>query len=253
VHLGSGRIAAFEALMRWQHPERGLVPPMTFIPQAEASGLIMPMTEWAMHEACWSLQSFELSRCLNSAALDRTHLAVNLSAKQLLHEDFMVNMRGFAELFDVDTERLSLEITESVLLARPDEAAVKLKFCRDLGFGVSIDDFGTGYSSLSYLSKLPVTKIKLDRSFVRNLHENEVNRKIIQCIIGLSKGLKLPVVAEGVERLQEAEMLNDMGCEQAQGYYFGRPLDSSATLQLIKAWKAAEVRSGQPYHAFVSH
>jgi EAL domain-containing protein (putative c-di-GMP-specific phosphodiesterase class I) len=230
-----------------------LIAPTQFIPQAEASGLIVPMTEWAMREAFWSLQTFELSRCLNSGALDRTQITVNISAKQLLHDNFLVNLRDIAELSSSDVERLSLEITESVLMACPDEAATKLKHCRDLGFGVSIDDFGTGYSSLSYLSKLPVSKLKLDGSFVRNLDESDVNRKIVQCILGLAQGLRLPVVAEGVEQPQEVEALSAMGCEQAQGFYFGKPLDSTGTLQLIKTWKAADRQSAEPHRAAVSY
>lgn len=253
VHLGTGRLTAFEALMRWQHPERGLIPPVMFIPQAEASGMIIPMTEWAMREASWSLQSFELSRCLNSDAVERTQLTVNISAIQLLHEDFISNICGFAEIFDKDVERLSLEITESVLVACPEEAATRLKFCRDMGFGISIDDFGTGYSSLSYLSKLPVTRLKLDRSFVRNLDESEVNRKIVQCIVGMSQGLELPIIAEGVERPQEAVALAELGCEQAQGFYFGRPLDSTETLRLIKTWKTTDVLNPETYRAVASY
>jgi EAL domain-containing protein (putative c-di-GMP-specific phosphodiesterase class I) len=240
VEIASGRIAGFEALMRWRHPKRGMVPPNAFIPTAEASGLIVPMTLWALGQACHSLNAFDLMGALNPGAVKSTAIAVNISARHLMDANFVETIAALAADHPMAPPRLTLEITETVLAACPDEAAAKLKACRDLGFGIAIDDFGAGYSSLAYLSKLPVTTIKLDMSFVRDLPRLPANQKIVQCVLGLSRGLGLPVVAEGIEQEDEATMLAEMGCEMAQGYFFGKPLASTQTLQLIKSWARAD-------------
>jgi EAL domain-containing protein (putative c-di-GMP-specific phosphodiesterase class I) len=249
VELATGRIAGFEALMRWQHPERGMIPPGAFIPSAEASGLIVPMTLWALADACHSLNAFDLMRALNARAVKSATISVNISARHLMDASFVDSIRAVATDYPMAPSRLSLEITESVLAACPVEAAAKLKACRDLGFGIAIDDFGAGYSSLGYLSKLPVTTIKLDMSFVRNLMHQPANQKIVQCVLGLSRGLGLPVVAEGVEGQEEALLLAEMGCELAQGYFFGRPLASRESLELIRTWTDDRAVGNAPIRA----
>jgi predicted signal transduction protein with EAL and GGDEF domain len=209
-----GEIIGFEALARWQHPSRGQVPPSTFIPIAEESGLIHPIGEWMLREACREAASWP--RAL--------HLAVNLSPVQFRHGD----LAGLVHQVLIDTGlapgRLELEITESVLVDDLPRALAILRRLKALGVRIAMDDFGTGYSSLSNLQAFPFDKIKIDRSFISNLERNAQAATIVRAVIALGRGLNLPVVAEGVETKAQLDFLSSEACSEVQGYLLGRPL-----------------------------
>jgi len=217
--LSSGRIVGAEALLRWQHPEWGLVAPGRFIPVAEDSGLIVPIGEWVLREACHQARAWQ------EAGLTRITVAVNLSALQFKRTDLLTTVtRALAES-GLAPECLELELTESILIQDVDSALRVVREMRDMGLKLSIDDFGTGYSSLSYLQKLAVDKLKIDRSFVRGLADEEADSAaIVHAIIQLAHNLKLLTVAEGVETVEQLNFLRDHDCDEVQGYYLGRPL-----------------------------
>jgi diguanylate cyclase (GGDEF)-like protein/PAS domain S-box-containing protein len=209
-----GEITGFEALARWQHPARGLVPPSTFIPIAEESGLIHPIGEWILREACREAASWP----------NALHLAINLSPIQFRHGD----LAGLVHQVLIDTglspDRLELEITESVLVDDLPRALAILRRLKALGVRIAMDDFGTGYSSLSNLQAFPFDKIKIDRSFISNLQRNAQAATIVRAVIALGRGLNLPVVAEGVETHEQLAFLSNEACSEVQGYLLGRPL-----------------------------
>jgi EAL domain-containing protein (putative c-di-GMP-specific phosphodiesterase class I) len=208
-----GSIVGFEALLRWHHPFRGLVSPTQFIPLAEESALIIPIGEWVLREAC------------REAATWPGHLqiAVNLSPVQFRHGDLV----GLVHTILIETglapHRLELEITEGVLVDDFSRAVSILRRLKALGVKIAMDDFGTGYSSLSYLQSFPFDKMKIDRSFVANLHRNRQSAAIIRAMIGLGRGLDLPVLAEGVETREQLEFLRQEHCNHVQGYLIGAP------------------------------
>ena len=228
VDLHTETLVGMEALVRWQHPTRGLLPPCEFIPLAEDSGLIAPLGAWVLNEACRQLAAWSALRATGDYDEGRLNIAVNVSALQLAEP-------GFSRLVDealassgIGADRLWLEITESALIRDPDEAVRVLQGLRDLGVHWEIDDFGTGYSSLSYLQRFPVETLKIDRSFVDGLDHKPEGVAIVRAIIGLGESLGLSVIAEGVERTAEAVKLQTLGCHLAQGYLYGRPLPAGA-------------------------
>jgi diguanylate cyclase (GGDEF)-like protein len=208
-----GTIIGFEALVRWHHPNRGLILPSTFIPLAEDSGLIIPLGEWILRTACREAASW------TSQAL----LAVNLSPVQFRHGDLPGLVHTVLLETGLSPSRLELEITESVLIDDFGRAQAILRRLKSLGVRVAMDDFGTGYSSLSYLQSFPFDKIKIDRSFVTDLESNNNNAAIVRAVITLAKSLNLPVLAEGVETQQQRLILSQEGCDQIQGYLIGKP------------------------------
>jgi len=214
VELGSGRTTGVEALVRWEHRERGLVPPSEFIPLAEETGLVVPLGRWVLEEACRAL----------SALPERIVLSVNLSGRQLLQPEFTSQLREMLQRCRIEPSRLRLELTESMLIGNGAAAIAALTNLRETGVRLCIDDFGTGYSSLSYLHELPIDALKIDRSFIGAMGEDERKIKIVQSILLLGKGLGIDVVAEGVETAKQAELLRKLGCERAQGYFFARPV-----------------------------
>ena len=219
----SGEIQALEALMRWQHPTLGMVPPSRFIPLAEDSGLIVPMGEWALRQACFQAAAWRAS------GFPTLRISVNVSAVQFRRGDWVDTVRRALEDSRLDPSALELEITESLLLQNVKETSSNLFDLRKLGVGVAIDDFGTGYSSLSYLHKLPVTTLKIDQSFVREIGlqaaEGHEEAPIIRTIIALAHNLGMAVVAEGVETETQRSLLLELGCESLQGFLLHRPLD----------------------------
>jgi len=224
----TGRTLAMEALIRWQHPEYGLVSPLHFIPLAEAAGLITHIGTWVIYTACAQLAAWR------QAGHDSLRMAVNLSASQLLDpylEDTLLGALAGAGLLPEDLE---LEITESVLIQEPDQTVDRLVSLRNLGLRLSIDDFGTGYSSLSYLRVLPVQAFKLDRSFVDAMNKDDTSLEICASAIQLAKNLKLDIVAEGVETQEQARTLRELGCPIFQGYLFARPLSAEAASQHLR-------------------
>jgi diguanylate cyclase (GGDEF)-like protein/PAS domain S-box-containing protein len=220
VDLSSGRLVGAEALLRWQHPELGLVAPDRFIPLAEETGLIVPLGEWVLHQACE--QSVRWSEA--GIAVD---VAVNVSARQFQQED--LPERIFAALRDsrLDPRRLGIELTESVLMEDGDRARDMLECLKRRGVSVAIDDFGTGYSSLSYLKRLPIDVLKIDRSFVHGLTRDRDSQAIVKAMIGLSHTPGIEVIAEGVEDDADVNCLAAWGCRYAQGYHFGRPMPAA--------------------------
>jgi diguanylate cyclase (GGDEF)-like protein len=219
VALDSGRIVGVEALARWAHPERGLVPPGSFIPLAEQSGLVVQLGRWALEAACRQLRRWD------AAGLDdRLEVAVNVSVRQLKEPDFVTATAEVLERTSLPPDRLILEITESMLMENIDAVLDVLHALRGLGVRLAIDDFGTGYSSLAYLVKLPVQLLKIDRSFIARLEEDRNSATLVRSLVKLARDLDLQTVAEGIETATVAVELHGLGCHKAQGYHFSRPL-----------------------------
>lgn len=214
-----GCIVGAEALLRWQHPERGMVAPAEFIPVAEESGLIVPIGQWVLRTACQQLVAWQ-----GDAQRAHLQLAVNVSACQFRQRDFVQQVIGVMQEVGVRPHLLKLELTESLVLDNVDDTIAKMHQLRTKGVRFSVDDFGTGYSSLAYLSRLPLHQLKIDQSFVRNLGLHPNDDVIVQTIIGMAANLGLEVIAEGVETLEQKECLERYGCELYQGYLLGRPM-----------------------------
>lgn len=224
VDLHTQTLVGMEALVRWQHPTRGLLLPLEFVPLAEDSGLIVPLGNWVLREACRQVTAWHAIRAQNGQDNGRLNMSVNVSAMQLADPGYPRQVVEAIQESGIDPDRLWLEITESTLMRDADEAVVILRAFRDLGIHIEIDDFGTGYSSLSYLQRFPVETLKIDRSFVNDLDHRADNAAIVRAIIGLGDSLGLSVIAEGVERPTQVERLQALGCHLAQGYLFGRPM-----------------------------
>jgi len=216
---GRGKLTGVEALVRWQHPQRGLVPPGQFIPLAEETGLILPLGQWVLETACTQLVEW-------ATKPDMAHLtvAVNVSARQFHHPDFVERVLTILERTGADPGRLKLELTESLLLADVEEVIAKMTVLKAKGVGFSLDDFGIGYSSLSYLKRLPLDQLKIDQSFVRDVLTDPNDAAIAKAIITLGQSLGLAVIAEGVETEGQRGFLASHGCDAYQGYLFGRPV-----------------------------
>lgn len=226
IDLKRGDICGFEALVRWQHPERGLVSPADFIPLAEESGLIVPIGWWVLEEACRQAKLWQ-------SEFGSLWMSVNLSPKQLSQPDILGRVAGAIERTGFDGHSLKLEITESVIMENTESAAQMLRSIKELGVRFSMDDFGTGYSSLSYLHRFPLDTIKIDRSFVSQMQPDARDHEIVNTIISMARGLKMNVVAEGVETAQQLQSLREMRCGFAQGFYISRPQPSAQIEQLL--------------------
>ena len=220
VSLSTGLVSSFEALVRWQHPERGLIPPGDFIPIAEETGLIVPLGHWVLHEACRQMRRWQTEQAVDPSVT----VSVNLSGKQFSQADLMGLVSGALRQTGLAPSNLKLEITESMVMESIDTAIDTLGQLRKLGVEISIDDFGTGYSSLSYLHRFPINTLKIDRSFVTRMTENNENAEIVRTIVTLARSLEMSVVAEGVERMEQLEQLRALDCDFGQGYFFSRPV-----------------------------
>ena len=214
----SGSLVGFEALVRWNDPERGFISPGLFIPVAEESGLIRPLGEWVLRTACADVVRWNL------AGHPNLKVAVNVSARQLIQGDFPAHVMAILEETGCPVTQLELEITESVLMQHADQAIAQLVKLRDLGIGIAIDDFGTGYSSMAQLKSLPVNKLKIDKSFVDDIAKNRNDLAITATIANLAHNLQIQVIAEGVEDSHQVLLLRQTGCHFFQGYHFSRPL-----------------------------
>ena len=212
-------ITGVEALLRWQHPQRGMVSPAEFIPVAEQVGLIIPLGQWVLHAACAQLVAWN-----TSAATRRLTMAVNVSARQFRHPEFTDQLLELLRVSGANPYRLKLELTESMLLNDFDDVIVKMGELRSIGVNFALDDFGTGYSSLSYLKRLPLDQLKIDQSFVRDVLNDPNDAAIARTILSLAHSLDLSVVAEGVETAGQRDFLLKIGCKAFQGYFFGRPV-----------------------------
>jgi diguanylate cyclase (GGDEF)-like protein/PAS domain S-box-containing protein len=228
INLAAGAISGAEALIRWMHPTRGMVPPAEFIPIAEDCGLILPIGAWVLREACAQ------ARAWKDAGLPVTSMAVNVSAMEFRHEGFLDGVSATLAETGLDPASLELELTESVLMKHAASTATILQTLRERGMRVAVDDFGTGYSSLSYLRKFPIDAVKIDQSFVRQISTAGDDTTIVKAVIGMARGLKLRVIAEGVETLEEVAFFRAYRCEEAQGYYFSRPVPPQQFAMLLR-------------------
>ena len=220
VALDTGEVQGYEALVRWQHPELGLLPPMEFVPLAEGSGLIIPIGRWVLKEAC--IYAARLARGTRHAV----EIAVNVSARQLQHPDFVSHVEEALELSGLEPERLVLEITESVVIDTSD-VDVRLAHLRARGVKIALDDFGTGYGSLVYLQRLPIDIVKIDRSFTAAVDTDEAGKALLNAIVGFGSALGTRLVAEGIERPGQDAVVQALGVQNAQGFHYGRPVETA--------------------------
>ena len=229
VNLESGLLVGVEALIRWQHPEQGLLLPLQFIPIAEECGLIVPIGRWVLREACRQAQAWQ------HAGLPRINIAVNTSAIEFRDKDFVEQIRATLAHTQLEARYLEIELTESVLMRDAESASVVLHDLAALGIKLALDDFGTGYSSLSYLRQFPIDTLKIDQSFVQQLSSKPDDATIVSAVISLGQSLKKRVIAEGVETHAQYEFLLARHCDEGQGYYFGAPV---AAEDLLVRWQA---------------
>jgi diguanylate cyclase (GGDEF)-like protein/PAS domain S-box-containing protein len=240
VDLASGRICAAEALLRWRHPERGMVSPAEFIPVLEETGLIVQVGEWVLRRTCADLKAWQ------AQGLELLPVAVNLSARQFRQGDLDARIRDLVRGAGVDPSLIELEVTESQVMQDPEHANRVMRALSDAGIRVAIDDFGTGYSSLSYLTRFPVAALKIDRSFVADVLEDQADAAIVRTIIDMAHTLGFIVVAEGVETEAQAAFLRGLGCEQAQGYYFAKPMPEAELRSLLSGSRLAPRQAALP-------
>jgi diguanylate cyclase (GGDEF)-like protein/PAS domain S-box-containing protein len=220
VSLHDGTIVGFEALLRWQHPERGLLQPQAFMPVAEETDLIVPIGRWVLEEACGQAKRWEEERPSDPPAT----IEVNFSSRQLARRGLPRTIEEVLRRADLEAHRLALDITETILIKASEDYAQTLDALKKMGIRLHLDDFGTGYSSLSYLKRFPVERVNVDRSFVKGLAENPTDTALVRMIIDLCHTLGVEVLAEGIETSEQAALLRDMGCDLGQGYYFARPM-----------------------------
>lgn len=232
VDMAGDKLAGMEALLRWQHPEQGLIPPLKFIPLAEEIGLIAPIGEWVLKSACVQLKAWQ------NQGYDVPRLAVNLSAKQFRQKTLAETIARILDETGVAARFIELEITESILMENVDEVVDTLHKLKEMGLEISIDDFGTGYSSLSYLKRFPIGKLKIDRSFVHDIATDPDDAAIVTAIIALAHSLQMKVIAEGVEEAVQFAFLSRQGCDQYQGYYFSKPVAASEMVTRLQRRKA---------------
>ncbi|MEC9339934.1 MAG: EAL domain-containing protein, partial [Pseudomonadota bacterium] len=228
IDLTTGALVGFEALVRWQHPDLGLVSPGSFIPLAEETGLIIPMGEWVIDEACRQLSLWQ-------SAGHRVGVSVNVSATQFAQANFLDRVAEILAGHTLDPGGLEFEVTETVIMRNAEETVETLRKIKQMGVRLSVDDFGTGYSSLSYLKRFPLDKLKIDRSFVLHLPDDEDDAIIAQAIMVLAGRLNLSVVAEGVETEAQCAFLLDHGCDMVQGYLFSPPVPVEQAEELLVA------------------
>jgi len=247
VVLASGRVEAAEALMRWRHPVRGLLRPDAFLPMAEETGLIVPMSEWAIFEAC-----------RQASAWQREHgrsiqVAVNLSSQQFNNHDLVDCVRRALLAAELQPSLLKLEITEGALIQDPKRVAETLSQLSGMGVAISIDDFGIGYSSLAYLTRFPISELKIDRSFIAGMASDPANATIVRAVISLAHALRLQVVAEGVETEEQRQFLAGLGCEQYQGYFCSPPLPAAEFADFVAGRRARKPMQVEAATAVACH
>jgi len=228
VEIESGGIKGFEALIRWRHPDLGLVPPGDFIPIAEETGLILAVGKWVLFEACKQAAAWH-------ALGMKIDMNVNLSGKQFSQPDLIDQVVEALRVTGLPAQHLILEITESVVMDNPESTVATLHRLKALGLKLNIDDFGTGYSSLAYLQRFPVDTMKIDRSFVSRVAEGVENSEIVRTIVHLAHSLNMKVTAEGIENPEQLAHLQGLQCENAQGYLFSKPLPAQDALRLLEA------------------
>ncbi len=230
MELTNDSLVGFEALVRWNHPKRGLVYPMEFIPVAEETGLIFPLGEWILRSACGQLREWQLEYPRTPSL----KMSVNISSRQFLQPDLTEMIAQVLRANQLEAGSLTIEITESMIMEDIDSAIESLNQLRSMGIHIHIDDFGTGYSSLSYIHRFPVNALKIDRSFVEKMHSDEDNLQIIKAIVMLAHNLKLELIAEGLETAVQLDQLKELNCHYGQGFFLSRPMDTSAIEAYLK-------------------
>jgi EAL domain-containing protein (putative c-di-GMP-specific phosphodiesterase class I) len=228
IDLGSDRIVGLEALVRWQHPTRGLVPPLSFVPLAEETGLIIPLGRWVLETACRQARAWH-----DEMPNTQLVMSVNLSARQFTQPDLVDQIAAILAETGLPAHLLELEITETVLMDQSEAGTRALRALRELGVQLVLDDFGTGYSSLAYLKHLPLDTIKIDRSFVSGLDDDDANQPIVEAVIALAHGLGIEVVAEGIETVAQLDRLRALACDRGQGYFFAHPMPADELAPLL--------------------
>jgi diguanylate cyclase (GGDEF)-like protein len=240
VMLSDGVVSGLEALLRWQPPDRELVSPAQFIPLLESTGLIVPVGEWVLRAVCAQIKSW------SSTGMDVVPVSVNLSLRQLEHDAFLATTGNILQEYEVDAALIKFEITETMLMRKPDEVVKALTDLAQLGFALSVDDFGTGYSSLGYLKRFPLSELKIDRSFINDVEVNADSAAIVVATIDLAHNLHLKVVAEGVETAAQLLFLRSHGCDEMQGYYFSRPLPIPECTALLQSKTSLDLKALLP-------
>jgi diguanylate cyclase (GGDEF)-like protein/PAS domain S-box-containing protein len=240
LDLTNGRITGVEALVRWQHPDLGMIPPAQFIPLAEETGLIVPVGNWVLNTACMQNVAWQ------QEGLPPLRMAVNLSARQFVDENLLIDIAEALKKSGMQADLLELELTESMVMQHAERAGKVLAAIKQLGVHVAIDDFGVGYSSLANLKRFPIDTLKVDRSFIRDIPLDIEDKAITQAIIAMGKSLNLTVVAEGVETLEQETFLRDQGCDETQGYYFSRPIPSDQFADLLRRNVASQGSAAPP-------
>ncbi|MEK7737478.1 MAG: GGDEF domain-containing phosphodiesterase, partial [Pseudomonadota bacterium] len=218
IDLINKRIIGMETLIRWRHPQRGLISPANFIPMAEEVGLIVPIGSWVLRTACAQAKAWE------DAGLPQIKLSVNLSARQFIQPDLAATVRLILAETGFPPEHLELELTESLIMHNAELFIATLRSLKEIGIELAIDDFGTGYSSLSYLKRFPIDRLKIDQSFIRDIHTDPDSAAISQAVITLGHSLGLKVIAEGVETAEQLDFLHTYRCDEIQGYFYSKPL-----------------------------
>ncbi len=217
-----------EALVRWQHPEQGMIPPLNFIPVAEETGLILPISDWVLRTACTQNKAWQ------AMGLPPVRVAINLAARQFQQQNLLENIFKVLDELNLPPQWLELEITESTAMQNLDVTIEILNQLSERGVRIAIDDFGTGYSSLSYLKKFPINALKIDRSFIKDVTLDPDSAAIVTAIIAMAKNLKVKVIAEGVETSEQLEFLRKYGCDEIQGYLFSRPVPPEDFVELLR-------------------
>ena len=234
INLMTNRITGVEALVRWQHPELGLVSPMEFIPLAEETGIILELGRWVMETACKQMKIWE------DEYSDLVNMSINVSARQFWQEDFVVQVADILNKTGVSCDKIEFELTETVVLGDVDSAIFTMLELKNMGISLSIDDFGTGYSSLNYLQQLPVDVLKIDRTFIGRLGRGDTDYAVVRSILALANNFKLRVVAEGIETAEQQHILTTLGCHYGQGYHFCVPMNADEVMQHITAQEDAQ-------------
>ncbi len=235
LNVGTGKIVGVEALLRWRHPEHGVIPPYDFIPLAEEIGLILPLGEWVLHEACAQVRKWHQS------GYSGLRVAVNLSARQFQHPGLAFLVERVLEETSLEPENLELEITESLAMKDGDYTFATLSYFRKLGIRLSIDDFGTGYSSLNYLKILPIHALKIDQAFIREISTKAVDRAIVKAVIEMAHSLELTTVAEGVEFKDQKDVLETLGCDEFQGFLISRAIGPSEMTEFLSGCESGRL------------
>ncbi|WP_122242591.1 putative bifunctional diguanylate cyclase/phosphodiesterase, partial [Pseudomonas syringae] len=235
VSLVDGRISGLEALLRWNHPEQGMISPADFIPILEDTGLIIPVGVWVIRKVCETLKSWEKNN------IRLVPIAINLSVRQLQVKGLAETVKHIVEAYGINPALLEFELTESMLMIDPESAVEILRDIKSYGISLSVDDFGTGYSSLAYLKRFPLDALKIDRAFIKDITSNHEDAAITRAVIVLAHELGLNVIAEGVETVDQLELLVTYGCDQMQGYLFSKPVISEECAAMIKSSHSLDI------------